>query len=298
MSPPAVQRSPVRGRPVAAGRSSRPPAMRLVFRALALALGLVVAVAPTRIAAQDVGSTVLVMVTSAETGEPLRGAAVEVGGTSLAAVTDADGRAILHRLASGTQEIGVRHLGYLSQTRPVTLEAGRGYSLAFSLQADPLPLEELRVKATRRMPSGAALGFHRRVERGIGNFITREEIERHRPRRFSDLLRMVPGLRLACDSFADICELQMRAAPPSMSNMDMRAARSSGADSSCPVQYYVDGVYQPYGNVNALRPDDLEAVEIYAHGHQAPARYSVRKNARCGVVLIWTRMTLAPARQP
>lgn len=242
-------------------------------------------------AAQEVGATVLVRVTSAETGEPLRGAFTEVVGMRMAALTDSAGHAILLRLASGPQEIAVHHFGHRSHHQVLTLEPGQQYQLRLALEPEVLTLPAINVSVTRRMASGAALGFHRRVRTGIGNFITREEIERQQPRNFSDLLRMVPGVRLDCNSMTGACQLGGRT---SAASLDMRATRTSRADYGCPVQYYIDGLYQPYENVNALRPDDIEAVEVYPRGHQAPARYSVRKNARCGVVLVWMRLTLAP----
>lgn len=276
------------------GTDPRRPAARGGVAVVLLAILPCIVTTPVR--GQDVGSTVQVTVTEADTGEPIAGAVVEVPGTPMAALTDDAGRATLHRLANGPQHVTVRHFGYRAVRRPVVLEPGQTYQLAFTLEPDPVPLAEVRVRAQRRMPSGAALGFHRRLETGIGRFITRQDIEEHRPRRFADLLRMIPGLRLNCNSIAGSCELATRSSPASLST-DMRASRGSQADNSCPVQYYVDGLYQPYDNVNALRPEDIEAIEVYAHGHQAPARYSMRKNARCGVVLVWMRMTLEPVRR-
>lgn len=122
---------------------------------------------------------------------------------------------------------------------------------------------------------------------GFGHSITRDEIERSQARHFSDLLRTVPGVDLFCAGITETCQAVVRAAPATAS-MDMRTAWAPGGGPACPVQYYVDNVYQPYNDVNVLRPDEIEAVKIYAHGHQAPARFSMRW-ARCGVVLVWLR---------
>jgi len=244
------------------------------------------------LAGQERSSTLLVRVRVAETGAALQDAEVVLDEGTLLGVTSEDGTLRISGLAAGKHRMRVRFLGFRTADQEVSLEAGALNEQTVELRTEPIQLDSLKVVGYLGTLSRHMEEFYDRKERGHGYFITRAQIERAKPHVLSDLLRMVPGMRLDCGIFRDDCLAGMRSAPPSGVTIREGGLVGPLRDEGCPIQYYVDGHYEPHSNVNDLRPNDIEAVEVYVHGAQAPAQYSLRKNARCGVVLVWMRQSL------
>ncbi len=254
---------------------------------------LVLAGLASPLAGQKGGSTLLIRVRTVETGAPLPDAEVVLDEQTFLGVTGPDGTLRATAVAAGEHRLRVRFIGFRTMDRIVNIEAAGLTELTVDLQPEPIPLDSISVLGFPSTMSHNMREFFDRRDRGLGYFITRADIDRVRPHVFSDLLRMIPGMRLDCGSFRDDCEAGMRSAPPTPGTT-VREGGLMGPlkEDNCPIQYYVDGHYEPHTNVNDLRPKDIAGVEIYVHGAQAPARYSIRKNARCGVVLVWLRESL------
>jgi hypothetical protein len=253
------------------------PALTLAAAACGALLGLA---APARAPAQQPsgGEYLVVHVTDAANGTAVADAEVWVGGTRTR--TDAAGRALLP-LRHGRETLVVRRLGYADERREVSPGAA-----PLEVALSPAPVAVEAVEATgRRMPMSPPLQrFYQRVDHGRGSFLTREQIDRRKPRRLTDLFREIPGVRVANTSRGD--RLVMTGATPAMYRVD---ARWEAGD--CPVQYYLDGVsYQPdvAGVPNDVRPDEVEGIEVYRRLSEVPVEYR-RRGAECGVVLIWLK---------
>lgn len=264
-----------------------------------LVIAAMIAVFGTPLTAQERGAArehagpLLVHVRSDRSGTALADAEVLIDEGDVIGVTDASGTFRATGLSIGEHRVRVRYLGYRTEEAVVKLEAGRASETTVVLRVEPIRLDSIRVVTYRSTLAYNMRAFNERKRRGNGYFITRAQIERAKPHAFSDLLRMVPGMRLDCDSFLGRCSAGMRSAPPSgMVTVHEGSILGPMRAEGCPIQYYVDGHYEPYPNVNDLNPRNIQAVEVYVHGAQAPAQYSLRKNARCGVVLVWLRMSL------
>ena len=62
----------------------------------------------------------------------------------------------------------------------------------------------------------------------------------------------------------------------------------------CKAAVYVDGLLDSNGSngiFQSLRPADVELIEVFIDGREAPMRY--RPATDCGVVLAWTRQGLS-----
>jgi hypothetical protein len=247
--------------------------------------------APSR--AQQRAAQLLVHVRSGVANAPLADAEVVIDQGSLVGVTGPDGTFQASGLTSGEHHVRVRYLGFRTGEAVVHLERGGVGETTVVLRVEPIMLDSVKVVTYRSTLAYDMRAFNERKRRGNGYFITRADIERVKPHVLSDLLRMVPGMRFDCDSFLNDCEAGMRSAAPS-GVLTIRQGNILGPmrTEGCPIQYYVDGHYEPHPNVNDLNPTDIQGLEVYVHGEQAPAQYSLRKNARCGVVLIWLRMSL------
>lgn len=246
------------------------PATAPARRAALAALLAAAAVLPTRPLAAQEGelATVDLVVTDSATNTPVVGARVASSGLRYTAVSDATGRVRLRDLAAGRHQVAITHPQYAPRARTVDLVAGQTLRLAVALPATAVALDPLVAEGR----SARLQEFYERVERGTGYSVTREEIERRRPRRVTDIFRGIPNLAVAYTG----------------GRAQLRLGRSSIGNRDCPPTYYLDGTRFNPGNLDVeLRPEVIEGVEVYP-GNQVPARYRAM-DAACGVILIWTR---------
>jgi hypothetical protein len=221
-------------------------------------------------------------VVDAETGRPLPSAQVllsaasDSAASSRSALTDPDGRFALGGMAAGAYRLRVASVGYEDAEQVVRLGGSDGAIVNVEVVRRAVPLEGLVVEGRRSTALG---GFYVRRARNIGSYVDRAQIERVTTDRSSDLVRQVPGLRVICPGVSARCVLRTTA-----------VATTAGPDKGdCPIQYFVDGSLRVGFELDDLRPDEIEGIEVYAHSASVPARFNIGKNSRCGVVVIWTR---------
>jgi hypothetical protein len=129
-------------------------------------------------------------------GTPIEEAAVSVLALKVAIRADARGRFTLDRLAPGPIELAVRRLGFEPRTVKFTLTTAPVDSVRIVLTELPEVLSGVTVSANERHRRQMVEDFYFRRARGIGKFITREEILAQRASTVSDVLRTTPGIRL------------------------------------------------------------------------------------------------------
>jgi len=184
-------------------------------------------------------------------------------------------------------KIRVAHFGYEANTTPTLYFDNRSFfQVEVRMDPDAILLAPLEVIAWSERPEDAMLeGFRRRVQTGLGTFITREEVEDRHPALVTDLLREVPGLQLASSG---------RGNRPAV-----RMALAGSQD--CATQIFVDGFlvnrraigndgYQPmdFRIDDVVSPESVEGIEIYKGLGTVPAEF-LNPDAVCGVIAIWTR---------
>lgn len=249
--------------------------------AVALTLALAAAVRPA--AAQepvlppaDSSAVLLVHVRADETGEPLPGARAVVEGTALAATADDAGVARLTRVPPGRQVIAVGRIGYRDQRLAVALRPALDQRVDVALVAEPVEVPAVEATAERLTPGEQMLtqfGFFDRQQRGRGTFITRDDLERHRPRTVSDAIRYLGRLRVARGVVR----------PPAW-----RRGNTLAPGGPCP-QFILDGVTLHDFRADELNVHDVEAIEVYRSAAHAPADFVKHPNPDCAVIVIWTR---------
>ena len=206
-------------------------------------------------------------------GRPLEGAQVYLVGTAIGVRADSRGAFRLGGLPAGTQTVEVRLLSYAPKRFTVDLSPARESRLAAVLDTRATVLGEVKVeaKAASTIP-----GFDDRAKRGLGTFITRDDIEKRQSILLTDLFRTIPGMTVGFDG----------------SNYVVQSSRSSGT--GCRVQWYLDG--SPFDNSDntidqMLRPDDIEAIEVYKSASEVPVQYQGR-DASCGTIVVWTKRAI------
>lgn len=220
---------------------------------------------------QDSTAGVVGQVLEVESGRPLYGAAVSLAsgpegtpgiGTR---VTGEDGGFLFRAVPPGLYRVTVTLLGYHDLRDTLRVEGGSELRVVLPLSVSPVELRPIVVESrqTRRESVG---GFEARRQRLGGTFFDREEIERRAPYQFTDLMRMVPGARvIPISAYGNRVQLRGRCIP----------------------NLWVDGVrVMTTPDLDTLlRPEDLEAVEVYSGG-QMPARFGP---SACGAIVVWTR---------
>ncbi len=237
--------------------------LRLVIGAVCLFAG--------RAAAQ--GFVTVAGTVTDSTGVRILGARVSVEPGAARATTDDRGEFRLTGIQSGPLTLVVRRLGYAPGT--VQLEVGAESVDGVSVRLVPLPtiLAPVFVRKEQAKYTGRLAGYYERLhQRGGGVFITREQIDRDKPRMLTHLLQNVPGIRA-------------------------RRMRGGGSGAvmrgrSCYPLVWIDGTPMPSGEVDldAISPTSIHGLELYLGSTSAPLRYQYnRSESSCGTILIWSR---------
>jgi hypothetical protein len=201
-------------------------------------------------------------------------------------IADDEGYFALHRLPPGSFRLRVRGLGYTETiTPPWWVQMGEVLSVVVRLQPHAILLAPLEVTGLSRPLAVPALeGFHRRLETSVGGvFFTRQQIEARNPARITDLLVDVPGVRLQ----------QASGRPGQLMVVSFGRTLAGRGGGECPVQVFVDGVLASRGQGavpldELASPNALEGMEVYRGLASLPPEF-VTPDARCGVVVLWTR---------
>ena len=221
--------------------------------------------------ASQAAGTVIGTVSTAD-GTPVASARIRVLGTALTTVADGRGLFRIADVPAAAHTLDVRMLGYTPLEHAVDVAAGDTFNIRIVLV--PIPLEPLDIVERSALTPGL-VGFEERRARGPGFFFDRESILRMQARQFTDILRRVPGL-------------QVRPVSGSYGNVSIQT-RGSG----CQVLFYMNGTPFPmppdYPINTYVAPEDVVGVEVYSSS-EIPAQFNSSRHARCGVIVIWTRV--------
>lgn len=93
--------------------------------------------------------TISGQVKDAETGETLPFCSVFINNTTIATVTDMDGKYTLTGLEPGPLELGFSFMGYVAETRKVTVNPGGTLTVSLSMKPFAQELSDVEIKASR-----------------------------------------------------------------------------------------------------------------------------------------------------
>jgi hypothetical protein len=254
---------------------------------------------------------------------PIAGATVTlvalVGGRVDTRVTDTDGRFQVAAHKPGFFRIEIQRVGSRKVVDgPFELETGQTREAHYRIALVPFQLDPIEVIAEKAAAQRflREAGFYERQKSDFGKFVTRDQIEARKAKRFTDLLATVAGVRLTPGTGGfDRSTIRLRG-----------SALSSGG--ACQPRVYLDGLVVIQGDArpwnrqmasspnaqateiaaaefertdvaidDVVMPDDVEALEIYRSGAQVPPRFGGTSTAtQCGVIVIWTRRGARPDR--
>lgn len=221
--------------------------------------------APAQDKAQLIGK-----VYDGRTGQVLTTAIIALDGVKAEVSLSSQARFVLSGIEPGERRILIRVVGYKPYTGFLKFEAGRTLEKTFELEftGDQMPDLEVEARNSKTLPR--FVEFERRRERGVGHFISRDEITARGYMNMGDALRTVKGVKVYCDAL-DCVARMARAAP------------------GCLPVYYVDGQQARYF-ATTTPINDVQGIEIYRGSGEVPAEFT-GSSAGCGVVVIWTRAT-------
>jgi hypothetical protein len=202
-------------------------------------------------------------------GHPVGGAHVRVADAAPVAVTDSLGHFTLPGLPAGTQVAEVRRLGYPRARAQVDLRRGQAVSVTVQLTR-VVSLDSVRVMAQRTRY--AEFEERRRSPNGMARFLDEADIARRNAFDTSELLRMMPGMRVQGTGVDAII-------------VSTRSSSLLGA--SCPVNVVIDRM--PNMDINMVNPRDIAGMEVYASDAAVPPQYAGLGGSGCGAVIIWTK---------
>jgi hypothetical protein len=242
-------------------------------------LALLVACLPFR----DGGAQTLLTGRVMSSGQPVAGAEVIVAPHDVIATTSDDGTYRIHLPAPGQVRVSVRVIGFEPATRRLILAATDSTVVDFALIASVQRLAPVEVAGLAERRSAKMVGFEQRRRFNLGTFITRADLADQEQRMLSNVLRNAAGIQLVPLPRGGFAAASGRG-PPSLT-------RGTGSDPSrCYMTVFLDGMMLPGSpNVDGLRVEELEAVEIYRGGSQTPIEFNM-VSSNCGVLVLWTRV--------
>jgi hypothetical protein len=195
-----------------------------------------------------------VIVTDANTGEPLPGATVRLDGV-MRAVSDTLGRAFLSGLEPGRHQLDVAMVGRRTVSPEIEIVGGEVLSLEVVLDEEAVEIPGVEALGVRDTTNKLGAIPHRHV----GRYIGRDEISRSRVRRLSELL------------------VQLGVLQPT----------GRLRQTACIPRLVADGIVLGETGIDIFPVQDLEAVQVFTS--DVPPEFGGTSGGACGVIALWTR---------
>lgn len=184
-------------------------------------------------------------------------------------VTGQDGTFHIQRVPAGIYVLRTDHLSYASRRDSLRIPGKKSIHLRIPLPVDPVALRPLAVDV--RAGWLVETGFYRRKEKGFGDYLSPEDLERRPLNDLSQALGTVQGVRFVRSCAGVTCR-------------EVMVTRNTRA--GCPVKYYLDGD-EMHGRVHPrnISMHDIAAIEVYAGIASTPPQFY----GRCGSVVMWSK---------
>ena len=230
--------------------------------------------APARLGAQQSKGTIRGVVMVSPERRPIEGARITLVGMEAATVTDAKGRFLFEDLIPGRYVIQASAIGFAQLTSPVVLRSSQTLDVEFLADAEAVELPEV---AVREMANNGPVDWIRRKSEGRGRYISRAEIESRNAATVPDMMRMLAGVRVECRNSVQ-CSVRMARSPR-----------------GCNPAFFMDGIPSDPAIAWLTPVQEVEGIEVYSGPAETPPELESAQ-ARCGVIVIWTRSP-PPRRQ-
>ena len=240
------------------------------MRRCCVVAGLLAIAADAPLRAQELTLRGIVIDTS---GAPIPNADVGIASLRRLTRTDDSGRFVLADVKAGAMQISVRRLAY-EPRRIEHFARADDEPLRITLTPNVTLLEGVYVTAGEMRRREQVEEFYRRLTRGLGTYVTRDDIEGRASGTPSDMLRTVPGIR-----FVKVA-----------SGRGIRFPTTSMARRDCAPMIWIDGQKAPGLEIDDVTLTDIEGIEIYNGPSTTPFQFSQGAGGMtCGTIVIWSR---------
>jgi len=234
-------------------------------------VALAVSVAVSSAAAQP-GRLRGIVVDSA--GLPVAQADIGIMSVHQLARSDEQGRFGFAKLPPGELVVSIRRLGYEPTTAKVLIGPEGLDSLRVVLADVAVALDVVQTSSYPYRLRASIEDFHRRRVRGIGTFVTRDQIVARNSMVTSDVLREMPGIRLV----------------RTRTGRGIRFASASSRRGDCLPMIWIDGQRAEGLEVDDIPLSDIEGIELYNGPATTPMQFSASSSTlSCGTIVIWSR---------
>jgi hypothetical protein len=166
-----------------------------------------------------------------------------------------------HRLTFRGSSVAIRHVG-------LSVEVGQSHLLLVTLRNGPLVVVERSATAF----DARLTDFRRRRRVGGGYFLDREDIDKRRPRTLTDIMRMVPGVRVQSEGTGyRYLSAHFKRVP--------QAGTGMVDDGTCDMMIYLDGqvLLVESGHADSrILVNEIAAMEVYVSAASVPRQFAVR----------------------
>ncbi|MFQ5680368.1 MAG: carboxypeptidase regulatory-like domain-containing protein [Gemmatimonadota bacterium] len=244
------------------------------------------------------GAVLSGIVRSAETGDPVTGATVRLLEREKVVVTEEGGAFEFRDLVPGRYRLVTERLGLASDTVEVEVfGVERELTAAFTLETLPVELPRLAVDVQRTFRNPRLAGFYDRMQKGIGEFITKQDLA---ARDVVSNLRRIANVRVQECVTPTPSSARLRVGNCWNIQLARGTTGGFGGFDQCKPVVYLDGHLltffgsedpydlNPFTLVQRYPRDLLEGIEVYRSAAMAPALYRTIGDA-CGIILVWTR---------
>ena len=205
-------------------------------------------------------------------GAAIEGAMIEIRGAT--ARTNDRGAFRLWTGDIDTLTISIRRLGFAPVSALIGTRGQKWDTVVVELEHLPQRLASAHIKAAANRQRLGLRDIEERRARGIGQFVTREEITARNAIHPSDVLREKRGVYFA----------RVR------TGWGLRFAHYSQSNPNCIPALWIDGQLAPGMEIDEITATDIEAIELYESWASTPAQFMKGVVLPCGTVAIWTRV--------
>ena len=206
-------------------------------------------------------------------GGPIRDADIGIVALRRLTKTDEDGHFVLVKLPAGELVVSVRRIGYEPITVSRTIAENGSDTVAIQLEKVAM-LETLEVTAREMRRRFWVEDFYRRVVRGVGTYITRDDIAQKRASTPTDLMRSVPGIQIV----------------RTRTGRGIRFVSAANMRRNCMPMIWLDGQEAPGMQLDDIPLNTIEGIELYNGPSTTPMQFSQTSTVSCGTIVIWTRI--------
>ncbi len=236
-----------------------------------------------------------------ETLEAVPNALLGAGNRGYTEISDAEGRFVLEEVSPGQVAVRVRHLAYGETETSLFVPSDGTLEVEIQLAAAVLPVEPIEVTVVGvRSRKLEVSGFYERRDwnerLGLGQYVTREDIEARSPARVSHLLTEIPRV----DLIYGLCPGNRCNIPVIRgSGLSCERLKKSGGELTIGPSLYLDGHrlrwaigsisnFSIIGVDELAMPSDVAGIEVYTGIGDLPGEFADPNAIQCGAIVIWT----------